>query len=428
MKKKKAFTLTELLVVVVIIGVLSAVVLPKFTKVIETRKTTEAEEVMAAVRTEQEARCALDKSYTSTAGQLASLPGETGKNFSYTLGSVGISAQRTGKDYTLEIPSYADGRICCSGTGCSELNKDYPLCSDLTNKSKTPDYVEAKADCSAEEVPPPPEPVVHECTNKSEHTAGTTTSTDSEGCTVSTTWSFTDYPTCQWNKTESKNCPEPVVHECTNKSEHTAGTTTSTDSEGCTVSTTWSFTDYPTCQWNKTESKNCPEPERTACTEPWTTEEKASCACDIKGPDKQPCTNGAAGQETRSVTCNPATGLFAYGAWDKSACNISKENCVWTKGDLVTCRMSWELYCSLAGTDPSTGMILFLNYDEKCQGTYYGQVGVCEEKPTSPTDTCMSYEGHIVPPACASSGEHPSGKVNWGVARRYTAQCTLSKL
>ena len=60
-RKKKAFTLTELLVVVIVIGVLSAVVLPKFNKVIETRKTTEAEEMMAAVRTEQERRCSLDK-------------------------------------------------------------------------------------------------------------------------------------------------------------------------------------------------------------------------------------------------------------------------------------------------------------------------------------------------------------------------------
>ena len=50
-RKKKAFTLTELLVVVIVIGVLSAVVLPKFSKVIETRKTTEAEERPALVNT-----------------------------------------------------------------------------------------------------------------------------------------------------------------------------------------------------------------------------------------------------------------------------------------------------------------------------------------------------------------------------------------
>ena len=40
-KNKRAFTLTELLIVVIVIGVLSAVTLPKFTRVIENRKVTE---------------------------------------------------------------------------------------------------------------------------------------------------------------------------------------------------------------------------------------------------------------------------------------------------------------------------------------------------------------------------------------------------
>ena len=112
-RKKKAFTLTELLVVVIVIGVLSAVVLPKFSKVIETRKTTEAEEMMAAVRTEQERRCALDKDYTTDAAtvNLASLKT---KNFNYTLKNTGIEAASTGKyGYTLKMPSYRDGRLCC---------------------------------------------------------------------------------------------------------------------------------------------------------------------------------------------------------------------------------------------------------------------------------------------------------------------------
>ena len=150
-RKKKAFTLTELLVVVIVIGVLSAVVLPKFSKVIETRKTTEAEEMMAAVRTEQERRCALDKNYTTDAASvnLASL---NTKNFNYTLKNTGIEAKSNNSKYgyTLKMPSYRDGRLCCdSAEQCAKLNKNYPLCSELTAKA---DYTSG-AECSADEKP-----------------------------------------------------------------------------------------------------------------------------------------------------------------------------------------------------------------------------------------------------------------------------------
>lgn len=134
-KKKKAFTLTELLVVVVVIGVLAAVVLPKFNKVVETRKTTEAEELMAAIRTEQEKRCALDKNYLTDLAKMSDIiPHTDTKNFTYIATSTGIKAQSKGKySYTLEMPSYRDGRLCCeSAEECAKLNKDYPLCSELT--------------------------------------------------------------------------------------------------------------------------------------------------------------------------------------------------------------------------------------------------------------------------------------------------------
>ncbi|MGN1058673.1 MAG: type IV pilin protein, partial [Candidatus Avelusimicrobium sp.] len=126
--KKKAFTLTELLIVVIVIGVLSAAVLPKFNKVIETRKTTEAEELMASVRTEQEKRCALDKRYLTQMSEMTDIVknNET-KNFTIALAGRGIEAKSKGKyNYTLKMPSYADGRICCEETGCSKLNKEYP--------------------------------------------------------------------------------------------------------------------------------------------------------------------------------------------------------------------------------------------------------------------------------------------------------------
>ncbi len=145
--KKKAFTLTELLIVVIVIGVLSAAVLPKFNKVIETRKTTEAEELMASVRTEQEKRCALDKRYLTQMSEMTDIVknNET-KNFTIALAGRGIDATRKDKySYTLKMLSYADGRICCDGKDCSKLNKEYPTCEELKGK---PDYQESPENCA----------------------------------------------------------------------------------------------------------------------------------------------------------------------------------------------------------------------------------------------------------------------------------------
>ena len=147
---KRAFTLTELLVVVVVIGVLAAIVLPKFNKIIETRKTTEAEELMAAVRTIQEKRCILGENYFNDIYQVKeALPDIETKNFRYSLNAAGtgMEAQSLGKySYTLKMPSYKDGRICCDPQAeCLKLNKDYPLWSELTGRA---DY-QSGAECAA---------------------------------------------------------------------------------------------------------------------------------------------------------------------------------------------------------------------------------------------------------------------------------------
>ena len=163
-RKKKAFTLTELLIVVIVIGILSAAVLPKFNKVLETRKTTEAEEMMAAVRTEQEKRCALDQKYQTEIVKLAEIiPQEESKNFSYSLTTTGIEAQSKGKyGYTLKMPSYADGRLCCEDAEeCAKLNKDYPLCSELIARA---DYQDGQA-CEGK-------PLQIECVGESSRACG----------------------------------------------------------------------------------------------------------------------------------------------------------------------------------------------------------------------------------------------------------------
>ena len=132
-KNKRAFTLTELLIVVIVIGVLSAVTLPKFTRVIENRKVTEAEEMMSAVRTEQERRCAMDKPYTLNFDNLSDVVSSSNtKNYTYSLQAEGVSATSNKGDYTLKMLSYQDGSFCCTGADCAKLNKNYPSCDGLT--------------------------------------------------------------------------------------------------------------------------------------------------------------------------------------------------------------------------------------------------------------------------------------------------------
>jgi len=145
-KRKIGFTLAELLVVVVVLAVLAGVAVPKFTRVLETRKTSEAEQMLSAVRLEQEKRCTLGKSYTKNRTRvpvLASLNSDMkSANYEYTLGSQGAQAQSrdvSHANYQLKMLSYRDGRICCDDSegghaDCKKLNKNYEACGDLLAK------------------------------------------------------------------------------------------------------------------------------------------------------------------------------------------------------------------------------------------------------------------------------------------------------
>ncbi len=153
-RQKRAFTLTELLVTVVIIGVLAAVVLPKFNKVMEGMKTGEAERMLTSVRTEQEARCTLGQNYLADGAKVRAFPGNTSKNYTYAFSGSGMSARSKSGTYILQMPSYMDGRICCDGAGCAGLNKDYPTCEALT---ALPNY-QPGTECAAASATPTPTP------------------------------------------------------------------------------------------------------------------------------------------------------------------------------------------------------------------------------------------------------------------------------
>ena len=150
-QNQHGFTLTELLIVVLMIGILASVVLPKFTKTIDSFRVLEAEHIVGAIRNDQEKRCMLDKKYTQNPTRLSVIPSDvsveenvfTHGDFSYTLLPSGMTVVHNVKNYTLEMPSYTDGRICCDNCGES-LNKNYPVCADLEDSF---DYQEAAAEC-----------------------------------------------------------------------------------------------------------------------------------------------------------------------------------------------------------------------------------------------------------------------------------------
>ena len=133
----KAFTLTELLMVILMVGILSAMVLPKFTRVVDSFRVLEAERIMQAVRTDQESRCTLGRKYTMDIGKIRTIDSSnasgatyTTSNFTYTLNGTGMVAVSP-KGYTLEMPFYLDGRVCCDQ--CSNFTKNYVTCSELEN-------------------------------------------------------------------------------------------------------------------------------------------------------------------------------------------------------------------------------------------------------------------------------------------------------
>lgn len=138
-KRKRGFTLIEMLVVVVVIGILAMAVMPKFNKVFATRQTTEAEEMLLAIRQEQVMRCAQEESYEvddiSNLGISETLNEGQSKYFAYGVGDEGaFAASASIKNLVLRIPYYELGKICCDGSACDTLNKNYPTCDELATE------------------------------------------------------------------------------------------------------------------------------------------------------------------------------------------------------------------------------------------------------------------------------------------------------
>ena len=422
--KKKAFTLTELLVVVVIIGVLAAVVLPKFTQVLETRRTTEAEEIMRAVRSEQEARCTLDKNYVGEVdkAELASFPANEGNNYHYTLTATGIAAASRNKNYTLRIQSYRDGEICCDGDDCAHLGKTYPVC---------PARVVAVDECAAETA----------CNLRSYSEAcpsgqeGQVLFVPNADCTgyeqVNQCHDITvDPTTCSEGETRNvtSNCTGSSGERCeggtwkhfasTDDGTPQPGDTTKTCPTGDTVTCTYTCNDT-TGVWDKTcdECRICQEGKEeitsSACgkksgkrcvNNEWvsftdeatdiTAEEKASCACETQPPDEtQECPEGT-GTQTRSYECNSSTGKYEAGEWTgectiEGECNLSYTELTSYTGEDTCDGNNEEQY---AGVPPNHESCYDIYYNPGTQTTTAGCPRSCKRScPSGQTCRCVPH-------------------------------------
>ena len=283
--KKKAFTLTELLVVVIVLGVLAAVSVPRFSRVLETRKTTEAENILTAVRTEQENRCVFGKDYLSDSSQLSMLSGVNDPNYTYSLGTQGITATSKNKGYQLKMLSYKDGQICCEGAYCDSLNKDYVRCSSLTV---------GVDECAADSAEEEPE-VSYECSGSAltgqlcSSCGGTRTRTAT--CNHSTgTWEYGEWSECSIPESScsSSGCDEDTKPET---SQECNGCGTQSRSVSC-VAGKWVASNWGAC--SKTEEE-CNTASGSACKGTRPSEFETSCGC---------------GTMTVKYTCNEETGQW----------------------------------------------------------------------------------------------------------------------
>ena len=348
--KKSAFTLSELLVVVLILGVLSAVVLPKYNKVVESNRITEAETVMQAVRQEQEARCTLNKNYTVNPQKIASWPKNEGKSFDYDTRRNGMIAVRNSKGYVLQMPSYEDGRICCDN--CENLNRNIPRCNELKAQS---DYV-AENSCAAPDGCEEGTQQTRKCgcstqirTCKDEKWGAWQGPCESapryftrlcseayggDSCGTQKRTDTCDVVSGEWQTgawTGTCNSAGPKIQSCRSQNANTCGMQTRTASCDNTTGQ-WKYSQWlgscntkesETLFCNALDSNTCGIKTRTASCEDNTGKWSYSAwsgNCAAKDIVSRVCPMGC-GTQTRSASCNAQSG-WSYSAWSATCVPI----------------------------------------------------------------------------------------------------------
>ncbi len=386
-KSKKGFTLTEVLVVVLIIGVISAIAYPVYTKSINKSRAVEAINLLEMVRNKQIANYARKGEYLPTfsnIGQLTSNADAEVKtegdailtvNGKYELAinsatncmsAAYIPAKGKPATFTFSS-SYEDAGLGCDGDVCKTFgnivgssssvcncgdkscsspynlnsktcNCDCPLaCSDGGCHDKNPARTETRA-CGngGTQTRTCPESCSSECnTSWSSCTGQKCDGNASEPCDAG--YSGTKTRTCNngvWSGWNTSGCTKDPI-ECSGAAAEACGNC-GTKSRTCDK-TTGNWSAWSACTGTKDETSTCDEgytgnKTRTCTNDVWAEWDRTACIkkeieCDAnaKPAETDPCHAGC-GTRIRTVDCDKTVGAWQTGAWNESACSAPAQN------------------------------------------------------------------------------------------------------